>query len=70
MNIQVRVEHSTVLEKTVLDQGRTDRISLTGDLGLNLQSPASYGHELLTCKSSRSTAVSYTHLTLPTNREV
>ena len=36
----------------------TDRISVTHDLNLDydldLQSPASYGHHLLTCKSSRS----------------
>ena len=45
------------LEKTVLDRGRTDRISLTNDLDLDLdqQFPASYSHRLRTCKSSRST---------------
>ena len=40
------------LEKTALGRGRTDRISLTNDL--DLQSPASYSHDLLKCKSSRS----------------
>ena len=39
--------------KNALDQGRTNRISLTHDL--DLQSLASYGHDLLACKSSRST---------------
>ena len=40
-----------------LDHGWTDRISLTNApcLDLDLQSPASYGHDLLTHKSSRST---------------
>ena len=41
------------LEKTALNQGRTDCISLTHDL--DLQSPASYGHDLPAYKSSRST---------------
>ena len=40
-------------EKTALDRGRTDRINLTHDL--DLQSPAIYDHDLLTCQSSRST---------------
>ena len=44
-----------LLEETALDRGQTDRISLTHDLDLDLQSPASYGHDLLACKSSRST---------------
>ena len=43
------------LEKSALDWGRTDRISLTQDLDLDLQSPASYGQELLTQESSRQT---------------
>ena len=49
------------LERTALDRGLIDRISLTHDLNLDLgydlelQSSASYGHDLLTCKSSRST---------------
>ena len=38
-----------LLEKTALDQGRTDRINLTHDL--DLQSPVSCGHALLACKS-------------------
>ena len=38
---------------TALDRGRTDRISLTHDL--DLQSSASYDHDLLACKISRST---------------
>ena len=38
---------------TSLDRGRTDRISLTHDP--DLQSPARYDHDLLICKSSRST---------------
>jgi len=37
-----------ITRKTTLDRGQTDRISLTHDL--YLQSPASYGHDLLTCK--------------------
>ena len=42
------------LEKTAVDRGRTDRISLTHDLeNRDLQSFASYGHDLLTRKSSR-----------------
>ena len=41
-------------EKTALDRGRTDHISLTYDPDLELQSPVSYGRDLLTCKSSRS----------------
>ena len=45
----------TELEKPALDRGRTDRISLTHDVDLDLQSPASYGYHLLACKSSRST---------------
>ena len=40
------------LEKTPLDRGRTDRISLIYDLDLHLQSSASRGHDLLACKSS------------------
>ena len=36
------------LEKTALDWGRTDRISLTHDL--DIQSPVSHGYDLLTCK--------------------
>ena len=40
----------TETRKTALDRGRTDRISLTYDLDLDLQSPASYGGDLLTCK--------------------
>jgi len=43
------------LEKTALDQGRTDHISLTHDL--DLQSPVSCGHDLLTCISSRSAVI-------------
>jgi len=39
---------------TDLNRGRTDRISLTHDL--DLQSSASYGHELLVCKSSKLTS--------------
>ena len=35
------------------DRGQSDRISLTHDL--YLQSPVSYGHDPLICKSSRST---------------
>ena len=42
------------LEKTALVRGRIDCISLT--LDVDLQSPASYGHDLLACKCSRSTA--------------
>ena len=46
-------------KQTALDQSRTDCISLTYDPDLiydfNLQSPASCGHALLTCKRSRST---------------
>ena len=45
--------------KTALDRGQTDRISLTMTLTLtndfDLQSPASYGHDLIACKSSMST---------------
>jgi len=41
------------LEKTSLDRGRTDRISLTYDR--DLQSPASYRHDLLARKRSGST---------------
>ena len=40
------------VEKTALDRGRTYHIRLTHDL--DLQSPASYGHDLPACKSSRS----------------
>ena len=36
------------LEKTDLNRGQTDHISLTHDP--DLQPPASYGHDLLTCK--------------------
>ena len=36
-----------------LTQNITDRISLT--LDTDFQFPVSYGHDLLTCKSSRST---------------
>jgi len=43
------------LDKTALNQDWTYRISLTDDL--DVQSPASYGHDLLTCKSSRSRSV-------------
>ena len=39
--------------KNALDRGQTSRISLTHDP--DLQSSTSYGHDLLTCKSSRST---------------
>ena len=42
------------VEKTALDRGRTDRIRVTHDTDLDLQSPASYCHDLLTCKCSRS----------------
>ena len=45
------------LEKTALNRGRTDRISLTHDI--DLQSHASYGHDLPACKSSRSAVVSW-----------
>ena len=41
-----------ILEKTDLDRGQTDRISLTYDL--DLRAPASHGHDLFTCKRSRS----------------
>ena len=43
----------TGTRETALNRGRTDHISLTHDH--DLQSPASYGHDLLTCRSSRST---------------
>ena len=47
------------LDKTALNRGRTDRISLTRDLDLDLwpwpSIPESYGHDLLARKSSRST---------------
>ena len=43
---------SQMLENTALDRRQTDHISLIHDL--DLQSPASYGHDLLTCKTSRS----------------
>ena len=40
-------------KQTPLDRGQTDRMSLPHDLDLDLQSPASCGHDLLMCKSSR-----------------
>ena len=40
------VPASRFSKKTSLDRGRTDRISLTYDLDLDLQAPASYGHDL------------------------
>ena len=39
-----------ILEKTARDRGRTDRINLIHDLDLDLQSSASYGHDLYTHK--------------------
>jgi len=45
----------TKLDKNDLDQGRTDHINLNNNLDPDLESHASYGHDLLTCKSSRST---------------
>ena len=43
-----------IIKQTALDQGETDHTSLSIDL--DLQSPASYGHDLYTRKSSMSTA--------------
>ena len=37
-------EHDNQVEKTALDRGRTDRMSLTHDLDPDLQLPASYKH--------------------------
>ena len=54
-NMQLQMPNSTMwTTKTVLDRGRTNCISVTHDLDVDLQSPA----------------VSYTHLTLPTKRIV
>ena len=39
---------TAVTEKTALDRGRIERIRLTHDLDLDLQSPESYYLELLT----------------------
>ena len=46
------LQTNNTTEKTAFNRGRTDHISLTYDL--DLQSAASYGHELLTCKRFRS----------------
>jgi len=48
-------EIAAELEKTALDRGWTNRISLIHDLDPDLQSSANYGHDLLALKSSRST---------------
>ena len=51
-----RHDNSQKLKTTALDRRLTDRISLIHDIALDLQSPVSYRHDLLTCKSSGSTA--------------
>ena len=54
------VPANSKLENTALNRGRTNHTSLTNNPDLDLQSPASYiyGHDLLICKSCRSTSVS------------
>ena len=53
------ISFSCTRKPAALDRGQTNRISLTHNLDLDLQSPASHDHELFTCQSSRSTVSWY-----------
>ena len=57
-------ENLQELEKTALDRGWTHCISLTHDFDPDLQSPASYGHDLRACKIQSEWSVGSMHSSL------